>query len=85
MATEDDRVYCYFEEDGIKCIAEAETDDQCENCGQYFCDYHGDRNCHLGSGEHVSTCETCYHDYYHPAMVKYWRATGINPALAMRR
>jgi hypothetical protein len=82
---EDDIQFCYYEEDGIKCIAETETDDQCENCGSHFCQYHGDRNCRLSPGEYVSTCETCYHDYYQPAMVGYWRATGINPALAMRR
>lgn len=83
---EDDTYYCSHEEDGSPCRVEVtDLDDCCENCGELFCQYHGDRNCRLGSGEYVSTCETCYHDYYQPAMVSYWRATGINPARAMRR
>lgn len=84
---EDDMEYCYHVmDDGVSCMAEVpDPEDCCENCGHYFCDQHGDRNCRLGSGEYVSTCETCYHDHYHPAMVGYWRATGINPALAMQR
>ena len=74
---EDDFHYCYYEEDGIKCIADAEPDNQCENCGSYFCERHGDRNCRLNAGEYVSTCEACYSNYFGPAMTKYRQATGM--------
>jgi len=87
IETEDDGMYCYhMDDDNVMCAIEiTDPDDCCENCGHHFCDKHGDRNCRIGSGEYVSTCETCYHEYYHTAMVAYWRATGINPARAMRR
>lgn len=83
---EDDIVgWCHHGDDDMSCMTEVtDPDDCCENCGQLFCEQHGDRNCHLGSGEFVSTCETCYHDYYRPAMVSYWQATGISPARALR-